>query len=112
MAKKTTKTKTDQAKVTKPAKTQEATPKQTKAAKPTATKKLSALNAAWTVLGETGRPMNCEDLINAMASKGLWTSPGGKTPANTLSAAIRREINTKGKEARFKLAEPGKFARA
>ena len=37
---------------------------------------------------------------------------GGKTPANTLSAAIRREIHTKGKDTRFTLAERGKFARS
>lgn len=42
-----------------------------------------------------------------MTEKGLWTSPGGKTSANTLYAAIMREVNTKGKEARFKKTEPG-----
>ncbi|XVJ61105.1 MAG: hypothetical protein HEQ23_11790 [Tepidisphaera sp.] len=44
-----------------------------------------------------------------MAAKGLWTSPGGKTPAATLYAAIVREITTKGKDARFRKADRGLF---
>jgi hypothetical protein len=44
-----------------------------------------------------------------MASKGLWKSPGGKTPAATLYSSILREIEKKGKESRFKKGEPGKF---
>jgi hypothetical protein len=72
-------------------------------------KKMSALDAAGKVLELAGQAMTCQELIEAMASKGFWNSPGGKTPANTLSAAIRREIHTKGKDARFTLAERGKF---
>jgi hypothetical protein len=45
-----------------------------------------------------------------MAKKRLWTSPGGKTPHATLISAILREIQAKGKDARFKKAERGKFA--
>ncbi len=45
-----------------------------------------------------------------MAAKGYWKSPGGKTPAATLSAAMTREINTKGKIARFKKVDRGLFA--
>ena len=54
--------------------------------------------------------MNCQALIEAMAAGGLWTSPGGKTPHATLYAAILRELNTKGKEARFKKVDRGQFA--
>jgi hypothetical protein len=71
-------------------------------------KKLSALNAAAKVLGETGRPMNCREMIDAMAAKGYWTSPGGKTPSATLYSAILREL-AKGADARFVKAERGKF---
>ena len=56
--------------------------------------------------------MNCGELIEAMAAKSLWTSPGGKTPAATLYSAILREINVKGKESRFKKTERGRFAAA
>ena len=75
-------------------------------------KKLSALEAAVRVLGETKQPMTCPELIAAMAAKGYWTSPGGKTPAATLYSSILRELQNKGKEARFKKTERGKFARA
>jgi hypothetical protein len=47
-----------------------------------------------------------------MAKKGLWTSPGGKTPHATLYSAIIREIALKGKESRFVKSERGKFAAA
>ncbi len=53
--------------------------------------------------------MGCKEMIEAMAAKKLWTSPGGKTPScNSLQLHLR-EINTKGKESRFKKAERGKF---
>jgi len=72
-------------------------------------KKLSAIDAAAKVLGETGEAMNCQEMIKAMADKGYWTSPGGKTPAGTLYSSILRELQTKGKDARFKKTERGKF---
>ena len=56
--------------------------------------------------------MNAKEMIEAMAAKEYWTSPGGKTPHATLYAAIVREITTKGKESRFTKPEPGKFAAA
>jgi hypothetical protein len=75
-------------------------------------KKLSALDAAAKVLATSKEPMNCVQLIEAMAAKKLWTSPGGKTPAQTLYAAILREINVKGKESRFKKVDRGQFVSA
>src|SRR5438445_3968480 len=89
-----------------------AKPKKAKKAKGEAKpKKLSAIDAAAKVLAEAGEPMNCQDLIEAMAEKGYWTSPGGKTPAATLYSAILREATTKGSGARFVKTERGKFAR-
>jgi short subunit dehydrogenase-like uncharacterized protein len=73
-------------------------------------KKLSALNAAAKVLADAKEPMACKELIEAMEQKRLWTSPGGKTPAAALYSAILREINAKGKEARFKKTDRGRFA--
>ena len=73
-------------------------------------KKLSALDAAAKVLAESGQPMNTREMIEALAAKKLWTSPGGKTPHATLYSAILREINEKGKDARFVKTERGKFA--
>jgi hypothetical protein len=59
-------------------------------------KKISALDAAARVLAEAGQAMNCQEMIAAMAAKGYWSSPGGKTPAATLYSAILKEITTKG----------------
>ena len=73
-------------------------------------KKTSALDAAARVLGEAGQPMTCMEMIEAMSKKGYWTSPGGATPQATLYSAVLREIKTKGKEARFKKTERGKFS--
>jgi HB1, ASXL, restriction endonuclease HTH domain len=72
-------------------------------------KKVSALDAAARVLKEEGKAMNCQEMIEVMAAKGYWKSPGGQTPASTLYSAILRETKVKGAEARFKKTERGKF---
>jgi len=72
--------------------------------------KVSALDAAAKVLAEEGRPMSCPELIAAMAARGYWTSPGGRTPAATLYSAIARELTTKGAAARFGKVGRGRFA--
>lgn len=101
-ATKKTKTATTKApKASKPAKTPKANP---------ANGKLSCIDAAAKVLSDAKEPMTTKAMIEAMAEKKLWTSPGGKTPAATLYSAILREINTKGKEARFKKSDRGLFA--
>lgn len=74
--------------------------------------KMSALDAAAKVLGGATEPMACKELIEAMATKGYWTSPGGQTPSATLYSAITREIATKGRESRFKKTERGHFVLA
>src|SRR6516162_910184 len=71
--------------------------------------KMSCIDAAAKVLVEKGEPMNCKEMIEAMAAKGYWTTPGGKTPHATLYSSIAREIRDKGKESRFKKADRGKF---
>jgi hypothetical protein len=81
---------------------------QLKSAQP-ASKKLSCLEAAARVLAETGQAMSCPQLIEAMATKGYWSSPGGQTPAATLYSAILREIGKRQAEARFAKAERGQF---
>jgi len=89
-----------------------AKPKRTrKAAAAPKEKKVSALDAAAQVLAEEGRPMTCQEMIEVMAAKGYWISPGGKTPAATLYSAILREIATKGTDARFVKTQRGQFAR-
>ena len=73
-------------------------------------KKVSCLDAAARVLAEAGEPLNAKQMIEAITTKGYWTSPAGKTPHATLYSAIIREIAVKGNEARFQKTERGKFA--
>jgi len=96
MSKKSTK-----AKVTKIAKAARKDPK---------AKKVGALDAVAQVLAASKEPLNCKAMIEAMAKKGLWTSPGGKTPHAPLYSAIIREIAVKGKESRFVKSDRGQFA--
>lgn len=111
-AKKTSQTVAAQSKNTKMPKAEKATPKRANTEKPAKPKKLSAIDAAAKALAETRQAMSCKELIETMAAKGYWTSPGGKTPHATLYSAILREINAKGKDARFRKTERGKFASA
>jgi hypothetical protein len=92
------------------AKTATKAPKAAQAEKVSRAKTFSALDAASQVLSESKQPMTCGALIEAMAAKKLWTSPGGKTPQATLASAIQREITAKGKESRFAKTGRGLFA--
>jgi hypothetical protein len=74
--------------------------------------KMSALDAAAAVLKDASKPMNCKEIVEAMAAKGLWSSPAGKTPWATLNAAMLRDIKAKGAESRFRRADKGLFASA
>lgn len=110
--------KTSRKSATKTAKTTK-TAKQAKAAKPKAEpagdakpKRTSALDAAAEVLKKAAQPMRAQEMITAMTEQGLWSSPNGKTPHATLYAAILREINDKGGEARFRKADRGLFEHA
>jgi hypothetical protein len=98
-------TKPKSAKPTKASKTTDAKP--ARSAK--SDKKMSALDAAARVLTESKEPMSCLQLIEAMAAKGYWKSPGGMTPGATLSSAIQREINVKKGQSRFEKTAPGRF---
>ncbi|HEX5033381.1 MAG TPA: HTH domain-containing protein [bacterium] len=100
------------AKAGDPAPKAEKTTKAAKAkkAKEPKEKRVSALDAAAQVVSASKEPMNAKEMIEAMAAKKLWTSPGGKTPHATLFSALIREIAAKGKDARFVKTERGKFA--
>ena len=103
-----TETTPTETKALKPAKA----PKEKKPKAPKPERKMSALDAAAKVLGETQQAMSSQDLITAMSAKGYWTSPGGQTPAATLYAAMIREIKVKATEARFQKTDKGRFALA
>ena len=73
-------------------------------------KRLSALDAAAKVLAEVAIPLNCKQMIEAMTAKGYWKpTHAGKTPANTLHAAIGTEIKKKGDQSRFEKVGRGQF---
>ncbi|GIK54163.1 MAG: hypothetical protein BroJett014_31360 [Planctomycetota bacterium] len=87
----------------------QAKPKPSMASREKKPKRVSALDAAATVLAASEVPMRAKEMIAEMEAKGLWKSPGGKTPEATLYAAIIREIAAKGTAARFKKHERGVF---
>ncbi len=72
-------------------------------------KKLSMIKAALQVLQDRKVAMTCPEMIDVMATEGLWVSPGGKTPASTLYAALARSIKDLGKASPFRKSERGKF---
>jgi len=74
-------------------------------------KPMSGLDAAAKVLAEAGEPLSCKAIVERAFEKGYWQSEG-KTPAATIYAAILREIQKKGDEARFVKAGRGLFALA
>ena len=86
--------------------------KSTHTSQPAADKRLSALDAAAKVLSEAAEPMNCRQLIATMTEKNYWQPSAGKTPQNTLHAALCKEIKTKGADSRFTKAGRGQFALA
>ena len=85
--------------------------KSTHTSQPAPNKRLSALDAATQMLAEADEPMNCRQLIEAMTEKDYWhPKNAGKTPQNTLHAAISKEIKTKGDDSRFEKVGRGQFA--
>ena len=77
-----------------------------KAAKPSE-KKMSLLDATAEILKKQS-PLTCKQLIEQMAETGLWTS-NAATRANTLHAAISKEIRVKGETSRFEKVDRGQF---
>ena len=71
-------------------------------------KRTGILDAAAQILAKAKEPMGCNDIVEQAIAKGLW-STSGKTPGATLYSAILREIQTKGKQARFEKVERGRF---
>ena len=74
-----------------------------------AAQKMSGVDAAAKVLSERKQPLRCREMIEQMAANSYWTSPGGQTPSATIYSSILREIQKKGKDARFRKVERGRF---
>ena len=75
-------------------------------------KRMGLVSAAIRVLEDAGEDaaMNCHELVKLAAERGFWQPRAGKTPANTLYAALLREIRDKGEASRFRKTDRGKFA--
>lgn len=70
---------------------------------------ISLIEAAAKLLKGRKGALGCNEIVAELESKGIWKSPGGKTPASTLYASILREMANKGDESRFVKVEKGKF---
>ncbi|MEX0704113.1 MAG: winged helix-turn-helix domain-containing protein [Planctomycetales bacterium] len=77
-----------------------------------AAKKTTTKQAAAKVLAEAGEPLQAKTIVERAEAAGYWKSPGGKTPHATTYAAMIREINAKGKDARFAKTDRGMFTTA
>ena len=73
-------------------------------------KKLTMLDAAAEILKGVSHPMSAKEIIVAMEDSGIWKSPAGKTPWNSLVAAISRD--EKKANPRFQKTGKGLFALA
>ena len=82
-----------------------------KTARPGEKHDMSGLDAAAKVLEEAGEPLSCKAIVERAFEKGYWQSEG-KTPAATVYAAILREMQKKGDDARFRKMGRGLFALA
>lgn len=97
-----------------PTKTKKAKPAKGKAAKPAKSSKrdgkISGLDAAAKVLAASKEPLNAVTIAERAIAAGWKTN--GKTPHATLYAAMIREIQAKGKAARFVKKDRGLFTAA
>jgi hypothetical protein len=73
-------------------------------------RKMSLLTAAANLLAENGQTMNCNAIVQELDERGVWSSPGGKTPGSTLYASANREIMEKGDHSRFVRVGKGQYA--
>ena len=70
--------------------------------------RLNILDAAYRILSETKKAMTTREIVAACAENRYWVSDA-KTPWQTLTAAMNRDIQTKGTQSRFQKIERGKF---
>jgi len=68
----------------------------------------SMADAAIEAMTGNEKGMTIAQILKEMEDSGLWTSPAGKTPANTLNAIINRDINTSD-EPRFAKVSRGVY---
>ena len=67
---------------------------------------MKAIDAAYEVLREAGKPLGAHDLSDRMLASGLWATKG-KTPWSTVAVAIQTDINKNGERSRFLKVDTG-----
>ena len=87
----------------------EENPKKVKIKQPKEKGGLSALDAAYRVLLETGTPLTVKQIAEVILEKGYCPNLKGATPHLTISSALQREIKNKGLESRFYKSDKGLF---
>ena len=65
-------------------------------------RRMSLVGAAVVILRAHQYELPVRDIMRRITESGLWSSPAGKTPEQTLYSAIIREIAAKGTNARFR----------
>jgi hypothetical protein len=65
-------------------------------------RRMSLVGAAVVILQRDECQLPVREILRRITESGLWSSPAGKTPEQTLYSAIIREIATKGTDARFR----------
>jgi hypothetical protein len=93
----------------KPAKKTTSNKPEAKATNGKADRGMSLLDAAAKILERRSNAMTVKELVAEAEERKLWKRGEGKTPEQTLAAAISTEISKKGKDSRFKKDSPGKF---
>ena len=69
---------------------------------------MKAIDAAYEVLRDAGRPLHYREITERMLAKKLWNT-AGKTPWDTVNARLSVEINSMGLASRFVRESPGVF---
>lgn len=70
---------------------------------------MNAIDAAYQVLREIGRPLHYKEIARRIIDKQLW-QPSGHSPEASINTAINREIADKGTDARFARLGQGEYA--
>ena len=84
-------------------------PKKVKIKQPKENGGLSALDASYQVLVETGTALTVKQIAEVILKKGYCPNLKGATPHLTISSALQREIKNKGLESRFYKSDKGLF---
>src|SRR4051812_25765063 len=67
---------------------------------------MSILDAARQILAEAKAPLHVKDLTSRMLAQKLWVTPG-KTPTDSVSAALAVDIKRRGQGSDFERTQPG-----